>query len=253
MPNLIKKISAGFIGFSLMTSAAFAEEPEPSLSPQQKAEINKMIRDYILQHPEILPEAIQILQSRTKRAMLESNYTRLYEDGFSYVGGNPKGDVAIIEFFDYNCGYCKKSLKTVERLKRMDGNLKVIYKELPILSETSYTAAKAAMASMMQGKYEPFHQALMRNSGTLTEERIFQIATQVGLDEQQLAKDMTNPVLERNISINHSIAEALQITGTPGFVIGETIVPGALPYEELVKAVERTRSLQEQRRAAQAD
>lgn len=241
MSSFPKNITALLMGAALLGTPQGLTAQETKFSAEQKAEINKMIRDYILDNPEILPEAIQILQSRTKRAMLERNHTRLYEDGFSYEGGNRNGDVTIIEFFDYNCGYCKKALKTVERLKRLDGNLKIIYKELPILSESSYTASRAAMASRKQGLYEKFHLALMRNTGSLTDDRIFEIATEVGLDEQTLAKDMSDPVLDRNIKINHSIAEELGITGTPGFVIGETIIPGALPYEELLKAVERTR------------
>jgi protein-disulfide isomerase len=172
---------------------------------------------------------------------LERNYAALYEDGFSHVGGNKNGDVTLIEFFDYNCGYCKRALSTVERLKREDGNLRVIYKEFPILEESSYIAAKAAMASMKQGKYERFHVALLRNSGKLTEDRIFEIAREIGLDEKKLVKDMTSPLLNRNIQINHSIAEALEINGTPGFVIGTEIIPGALPYEELVKLIEKAR------------
>ena len=203
-----------------------------------------MIRAYILEHPEILPEAIQILQNRSKKAKLDQNYTRLYDDGFSHVGGNKNGDVTVIEFFDYNCGYCKRALNTVERLKKEDGNIRVIYKEFPILSETSYIAAKAAMAAMKQGKYEEMHVALLKSSGRLTEDRIFEIARKAGLDEKLLAKDMTSPVLERNIKINHSLAQALDITGTPGFIIGNTIAPGAVPYAELVKMVKKARQQQ---------
>ncbi|MBL4802093.1 MAG: thioredoxin domain-containing protein [Emcibacter sp.] len=223
-----------------MTSIT-VQSAEDEFSSSQKKQINQMIRAYILEHPEILPEAIQILHNRSKKATLEQNHTRLYEDGFSYVGGNKNGDVTVIEFFDYNCGYCKRAMNTVEKLKREDGNIRVIYKEFPILSETSYTAAKAAMASMNQGKYEEYHTALLHNSGRLTEERIFEIAREVGLDEEKLAKDMTSPVLERNIKINHSLAQALEITATPVFVIGDTILPGAVPYSELLKMVKNAR------------
>ncbi|NOZ66949.1 MAG: DsbA family protein [Alphaproteobacteria bacterium] len=214
---------------------------ENDFSTSQKEKINQMIRTYILEHPEILPEAIQILQNRSKKAKLAQNYTALYEDGFSYVGGNKNGDVTMIEFFDYNCGYCKRALKAVERLKKEDKNLRIVYKEFPILSESSYTAAKAAMAAIKQGKYEEFHVAMLSNSGKLTEDRIFEIAKETGLDVKQLAKDMTSPIMERNIKINHNLAQALDITGTPGFIIGDTIVPGALPYEELVKLIKKAR------------
>jgi len=225
---------------------AFCRSPmvvagESEFTSKQKSEINQMIRAYILENPDILPEAIQILQNRSQRAVLTQNHARLYEDGFSFVDGNKNGDVTIIEFFDYNCGYCKRAFSTVEKLMQNDSNIRIIYKEFPILSDTSYTASKAAMASMKQGKYNIFRKALLKNSGSLTEDRIFEIARKVGLDDKILAKDMTSPVFERNIQINHALAKSLRITGTPGFVIGEAIIPGAVPYDDLVMAVEKAR------------
>ncbi len=249
MSPLIRTTMIIFIGITFNMTSLTAQATDNNFSVKQKQEINQMIRDYILEHPEILPEAIEILQTRVKREKLELNHTRLFEDGFSFVGGNKNGGFTIIEFFDYNCGYCKRALSTVERLKKEDGNLRVIYKEFPILSETSYIAAKAAMASMLQGKYERFHIALLSNSGNLTEERIYEIAREVGLDENKLVKDMTSPVLERNIQINHSIAESLNITGTPGFVIGDEIIPGALPYAELIKLIKKGRQQQMKKEA----
>lgn len=242
MSNYMKKISIFLIGFSLLGTNSFAANTGKEFSKKQEAVINGMIRDYILEHPEILPEAIQILQSRAKKAALTQNHTRLYNDGFSFVGGNKDGDVTLIEFFDYNCGFCKQALSTVERLKRNDPNLRIIYKEFPILAESSNVAAKAAMAAIKQGKYEIFHIALLKNSGKLTEDRIFEIASNVGLDVALLARDMTSPVFERNIQINHALAQALDITGTPGFIVGDMVVSGALPYEELVKVITKTRN-----------
>lgn len=241
MSQMIKKITLYLLATFLLVTALNAQADDKEFSAKQKQEINQMIRAYILEHPEILPEAIGILQSRDRLSMLEKFHVPLFEDGFSYVGGNKNGDVTLVEFFDYNCGYCKKAFSVVERLKREDGNLRVIYKEFPILKESSYTAAKAAMASMKQGKYERFHAAMLLNSGNLTEERIFEIAREIGIDEKKLAKDMTSPILNRNIQINRSLAEALKITGTPGFVIGSEIIPGALPFEDLVELIEKVR------------
>ncbi len=241
MPSLIKNIAIILLTplFILTSITTFAADN--SFSKKQQGDINDMIRAYILEHPEILPEAIQILQNRSKQSLLQQNHTRLYEDGFSFIGGNIDGDVTVVEFFDYNCGYCKQALSTVERLKRADGNIRIIYKEFPILSETSYIASKAAMASSNQGKYKVFHKAMLRNKGSLTEDKIFEIARKNGLDVKKLAKDMTNPLLERNIQVNHSLAEALDITGTPSFVIGNTIIPGAVPYEQLVALIRQAR------------
>lgn len=241
------------LGFALFMTSSVAQSAENDFSIKQKQEINRMIRDYILEHPEILPEAIQILQNRGKIAKLEQNHTRLYDDGFSYVGGNKNGDVTVIEFFDYNCSYCKKALSAIERLKKEDNNLRIIYKEFPILSETSYIASKAAMAAINQGKYEQFHIALLENSGKLTEDRIFEIARETGLDEKKLVMDMTSPVMNRNIQINHSLAKSLEITGTPGFIIGEEIVRGAIPYEELVKLIDKARLLAQKKPTEKAN
>lgn len=241
MSNIIKITGIIFIVINFLATGITAHAGGDDFTANQKEKINQMIRAYILEHPEILPEAIQILQNRSKVAKLAQNYTALYEDGFSYVGGNKDGDVTMIEFFDYNCGYCKRALKAVERLKKEDKNLRVIYKEFPILSETSYTASKAAMAAMKQGKYEVFHTAMLSNRGSLTEDRIFEIAKKVGLDVKILAKDMTSPIMERNIKVNHNLAQVLEITGTPGFIIGNAIIPGALPYEELAKLIKKAR------------
>lgn len=241
MTNLFKTTAAVLLGGTFLLTALPAHAGDSEFTPKQKQEINQMIRDYILENPEILPEAIEILQNRGNREMLKRNHTRIYEDGYSFVGGNINGDVTVVEFFDYNCSYCKRALETVERLKKEDGNIKVIYKEFPILSDTSYTASKAAMAAMKQGKYEAFHVALLNNKGSLTEDRIFEIARAVGLDEKRLVKDMTSPVLDRNLKINRSLAEAFQITGTPAFIIGDQIVPGAVPYEQLQALIKKAR------------
>lgn len=241
MTNLFKKTAAALLGCTFLMTGLPVLASDSEFTTKQKKEINQMIRNYILENPEILPEAIEILQNRGKKEMLERNHTRLYEDGYSFVGGNINGDVTVVEFFDYNCGYCKRALETVERLKKEDGNIKVIYKEFPILSETSYTASKAAMAAMKQGKYEVFHIALLNNTGSLTEDHIFEIARAVGLDEKKLVKDMTSPVLDRNLQINRSLAEAFQITGTPAFIIGNEIVPGAAPFEQLQALIKKAR------------
>lgn len=241
MPIWIKKISLIIIGIYLAMAALQARAGDNDFSADQRQAINQMIHDYILQYPEILPEAIQILQKRQKEMTLEKNHAALYQDGFSYVGGNKDGDVTLIEFFDYNCTYCKRSLENIEKLKKQDPYLRVIYKEFPILAQSSYTASKAAMAAMKQGKYQQFHIAMLQNSKKLTEKRIFEIARKVGLDEKQLVKDMTDPVLDRNIKINHGLAEAMGINGTPGFVIGNSVLSGALPYAELAKLIAKAR------------
>ncbi|WP_138379970.1 DsbA family protein [Luteithermobacter gelatinilyticus] len=227
------------IGLSLKPAEAQADTS--GFTDVQKEQIRDVVRQYILENPEIIPEAIDILRSRQIAHVLAQYHEPLYNDGISYVGGNPNGDLTIIEFFDYNCSYCKKAMSTVNRLLKEDKGLRIIYKEFPILAESSVTAAKASLAAIRQGKYEEFHKALMKNRKPLDEELIFSIARNVGLDEQKLAVDMTDPAISRSIEENTALARALNITGTPAFIIGNTIIPGALPYEELKKTVAKAR------------
>lgn len=238
---LIKKAAIVLFGFSILMTANLASADDQKFTKAQKEEINRMIRGYILEHPEILPEAIQILQDRQKKMLLEKNETGLYKDGYSFVGGDTNGEVTLVEFFDYNCSVCKRTLATMEKLKKDVPGLRVIYKEFPILMESSVIAAKAAMASQKQGKYAEFHKAMMLNLGNLTEDRIFEIAREVGLDDKLMAIDMALPDLNIRLQKNHTLAQTLGITGTPGFVVGETILSGALPYPEMVKIIETAR------------
>jgi len=231
-----------FCAFSLlMLQGNGAAQAQEEFTKAQKDQINKMIGEYILQNPEILPQAIQLLRERQKSQMLSQYHDAIYNDGYSFVGGNPEGDVTLVEFFDYNCGYCKNALVTLEKLTRIDPNVRIIYKEFPILSPSSVTAAKAAMASIKQGKYYAFHKAMLTNKGNLDEARIFEIARQVGLDEQQLAIDMTDPEFDKAIHANTNLAQNLQITGTPGFIIGNFIVPGEPPLGQMIKAISDVR------------
>lgn len=234
------------IALSLLTlflSSTFAVSEEKStFSKAQKAELDKLIRAYILEHPEILPQAMQVLQDRRMAQILNDLKEPLYNDGVSFVGGNKNGDVTIIEFFDYNCGYCKKIVPSVDKLLADDKNIKIIYKELPILAESSFTAAKAALAAKKQGKYEAFHRALMKNRGSLDEARIMEIAQNTGLDDAQLAIDMKNPEYDLAIQTNTRLAGALNIQGTPAFIIGNKLVPGVVPLQELKRLVKLARS-----------
>lgn len=216
---------------------------EENLSDTQRDEINKMIRAYILANPEIIPEAVEVLRARQNAAALMRSQDLLYNDGYSYVAGNENGDITIVEFYDYNCGYCKQVPGMLARLMEEDKNLRVIFKELPILAESSVIASKAAMAAMRQDKFIEFHNAMMKNNRRIDEELILNIATDLGMDEELLIKDMADPEIEANLQLTDALVRNIGISGTPGFVIGTEIVAGFRPYEELKQIIAEQREI----------
>ncbi|MGH6920293.1 MAG: DsbA family protein, partial [Geminicoccaceae bacterium] len=164
---------------------------------------------------------------------LRAREDQLLRDPDSPVGGNPNGDVSLVEFFDYNCPYCRRVAPTVTELEEADPDLRVVYKEFPILGPGSEFAARAALAARKQGKYVPFHNALMRATDQVTEQTVIEIAREVGLDTERLEQDMRDPAIEDAIARNLQLANALGITGTPSFVIGDRMVPGAADFRTL--------------------
>lgn len=214
-----------------------------------KAAIGRVVRDYILANPEVLVEAMQELEKKqdTQRDSVAQRAIKTYEaellrDDDSPVVGNPNADVTIVEFMDYQCGYCKRAFAAVEAVMRADGNVKIVYKELPILGEASRVAAHAALASQKQGKYATLHKALMEFRGPLDRLRILEIAASVGIDVPRLEKDMEEPGLKKSIERNVALAGALGIRGTPAFVIGNQFVPGAIDADALKKLVAEARA-----------
>jgi protein-disulfide isomerase len=225
------------VTFSLFSTA---QQSEPFTSTE-KDQINSMIREYILTNPEIIPQAVEVLRSRQNANVLSKSEDLLYNDGFSFVAGNMDADVTIVEFYDYNCGYCKQVPAAFARLLDEDANVKIIYKELPILAPSSEYASMAAMASMKQGKFMEFHTALMKNKKELDEDLVMQIALSSGLDKDVLIKDMENPDIQTNIMQTKYLVQNIGLSGTPGFVIGDQLIPGYIPYEKLKEIVDQVR------------
>lgn len=228
-----------------LPAAALAADPAPALD---KKAVEKIIRDYILENPELLTEAIAVLQTREEEKArkeaeqaLKDSHKDLYLSKTSPVGGNPKGDVTMVEFFDYQCGYCKATQPEVDAAIKADGKVKLIYKEFPILGPASLVAAKAALASHRQGKYEAFHTALMTNKARLDEALIFKIAADTGLNTDKLKTDMESDAVKKEIDDNIALAQKLGINGTPGFTIGSKLVPGAVKQERLKELFKEAR------------
>ena len=202
--------------------------------------LGKNIRDYLMANPEVLVEAMQELERRqdSQRDALaqkgvSENQAALFKDPDSPIGGNPDGDVVVVEFNDYQCPYCKRAYQSLKSVVGADGRVKIVYKDIPILGEASKIAALAALASARQDKHGALHRALMEYSGKLDQDKIFEIATGVGLDRARLEKDMADPKLKEIIDRNMMLASALGVRGTPAFVIGKQFVPGAIDADTL--------------------
>ena len=156
--------------------------------------------------------------------------------------GNPEGDVTVVEFFDYNCPYCRSAGQTVQALLAADANVRVIYREWPILGDDSVIAARAALAAREQGKYEAFHWALMNGEGRVTEALIFKVARDLGMDVAQLEADMVSPAVEAHIALSNALAQQLGFTGTPAFIVGDKTAPGMLSFDEITRLVADARN-----------
>lgn len=242
-PKLIGALCITLISAFLFSIFGNAQQSDNGFNTSQKEQINSLIREYILENPEIIPEAVEVLRARQNANALMQSQDLLYNDGYSFVAGNENGDITLVEFYDYNCGYCKQVPEVIARLIEADDNLKVIFKELPILAESSEFASIAAMASMKQGKFLDFHNALMKNNRALTEDLILKIARDIGVDEDTLLKDMTDPEIESNIMKTKYLVQNIGVSGTPGFVIGDQIIPGFVPYERLKEIITEQREI----------
>ncbi len=230
---------------NLSRSSVSDTPAEGELSP---ARVEQIVRNYLLREPQIIYDAIEELQRREQAERLEQmrlaaldHEDALYANPASPVGGNPDGDVTLVEFFDYRCGYCRQVVSSVEALLDDDTGVRIIYKDLPILGEDSERAARAALASDAQGAYERFHFALMR-AEDFSEEGLLSLAEANGLDTVRLLDDMGSPDVSRAIEENRELAVDIGIDGTPMFIIDGKVVPGAAELELLKAMVEEART-----------
>lgn len=216
-------------------------------------EFGNRVRAYLLSNPQVLREVIAELSKQEEMAattdrqgLIASLATDLQEDGYSFVAGNPDGDVTIVEFFDYRCGYCKQAYPTLMKTVEEDGNVRLVLKEFPILGADSFLASQAAIASLQQDKYLEFHTALMDSRGGVTIERIRSIAGDLGLDVEKLEADMKQDSVREVVEKNYALAKQLGISGTPAFIIGEEFIPGVVSKEQmqaLISAARETAAL----------
>ncbi len=229
--------------------ALFTSPPDRRLdaSSTGNERIEQVVRNYLLTNPEILREMSDELNRREKLAKqkrmeqsIRRNRTALLSSKADFVI-NETGNIPVVEFFDYQCGYCKRVHAAVVKLREEQSDVRFVFKEFPILGPVSDIAARAAIASKQQGKYLPFHNALMEHQGRLDKATILAVASQVGLNVEQLQRDMQKPEVATEINGNLSLGRNMGITGTPSIIIGDAFVPGAIPYEQMTDLLDKAR------------
>jgi protein-disulfide isomerase len=215
-----------------------------------REQIEQIVREYLLKNPEVVRDAIIELRRREEQAetqlrsnALKAHQAKLFNSPRGVVVGNPKGNVTLVEFFDYNCGYCKKALGDISELIKNDPNLKIVLKELPILSPGSVEAARIGIAVRIQdpSKYFAFHRILLGGRGEANAARAFAAAKEAGLDIERIKKDMNSSEVEATLQESAELAEALKVSGTPTYVLADQVIAGALPFERLSLAIAAVR------------
>lgn len=227
----------------LAAAGAFGAGPEPAPAAQEET-----IRQYILDHPEVILESMRRYQVRQQEearqralAAVAAHQEQLLRDPAAPVGGNPQGDVTVVEFFDYRCGYCRRAAPVLRQLVAEDGGVRLVYKELPVLGPESMQAARAALAAHLQGKYARVHDALMAAEGPLTQAAILAAGAAAGLDAERLQADMGGAEVQAALDRNAALAEVLGVDGTPAFVVGGELLAGAATLERLKDLVAQAR------------
>jgi len=233
----ITSVSLLALGAALTSPPALAEELD-------EARIKELALEAIRENPDIIREAIAMLQAmeaeeKAAQAAVALNDSRnaLENDPNAPVLGNPEGTITVVEFFDYNCGYCRRVFGDVKSLMDSESDVRIVMREWPILGEESVFAARASLASRNQGKYEQFHNALMANQGRATEASVMKIAAEVGLDVDQLQIDMNGAEIDAHIQASHALTQSLGLNGTPAFVFGDDLVPGAIELDQMKELV----------------
>jgi protein-disulfide isomerase len=232
------------------TSAADSSSPVPQTGmPKDRAGLDQAIHDYLMAHPEVVLDALKAAQQQAdaqaaeqSRRTIATKQKELLNSPDDLVQGNPKGNVTLVEFFDYRCPYCKQVEPSLDALLKEDGKLRIVYKEFPILGEASVYATRVALAAKKQGKYAEFHRAMMATKGDINDETVLKVATSIGLDVSKIKADMSAPEIDKLIDTNYGLADALNIQGTPAIILGDNLIPGAIDLDTLRKDIAAARS-----------
>ena len=249
MPSIFRLWPAA-LAFTILIAVDDARAQ--SFTPAQRSEIEAIIKNYLIKHPEALQEAIAELEKHQSAAeaekvktVIRDNQATLFSSPRQVTLGNPNGDVTMVEFFDYNCSYCKRALADMLDLMKADPKLRVVLKEFPVLGQGSVEAAQVSIAVRMQDKdgkkYLEFHQRLLGNRGQIDKARAMAAAKEVGLDLARLEKDLTSAEVRATLEESFKLAEPLGVNGTPAYVIGSDVVVGAVGFQALKEKVNGAR------------
>lgn len=238
----------GLAAALVMVGLLQAVQPAFALSEKDKNQVEQIVHDYLLKNPKLLEEMLAALQTvKAKEAAdaaekgIADHREALLSADPRMVAGNPDGDVTVVEFFDYRCPYCRLAQANISKLIEQDPKVRIVFKEYPVLGPESITASRAALASVKQGKYVPFHMAMMSLDKPLTDDLIYETAKSVGLDVKQLKDDMKDESIDKVISDNEDLAEKLGVEGTPNFIIGNQLLQGLVSYETMTDAISQAR------------
>lgn len=220
--------------------AGYAAAGAGDVPPAERARIEAVVRDYILAHPEIIPEAIQRLKDQRLTSAIDENRKALETPYHGAWEGAAQPEVVLVEFFDYACGYCRASLPDIARLLKENPTLRVVYRELPVITEGSADAARVSLLAAEEGKYPRFH-AAMYAAGSVEKSKVLAAAKAAGIDDAKAKAALASDSRDSEISGNVRLAQALQGSGTPLFIVGDKVMEGAVGYEALQKAIDEAR------------
>jgi protein-disulfide isomerase len=243
--SLVPRIAAPLAAAMLLAAPVAA--PAQTFSPDQRQQIESIIKDYLIAHPDVVQEVLAAVDKHQKdaeaqqqRATIKANNATLFHSPHQVVLGNPHGKIEVVEFFDYNCAFCKHALPDMVKLLDTDHDLKFVLKEFPVLGEGSVEAARVAVAARMQdpSKYLQFHQKLLGGRGVADKARALAVAKEVGFDMARIQRDMASEEVNTTIAEDMKLADALGVNGTPSYVVGDQLVVGAVGFDELKKKIE---------------
>lgn len=248
----MKRLTAALVAMTMALGAApLAADGLTDMSDAERAAFREEIRAYLLEHPEVIFEAVDAMKAReaaagveADKALIAAHRADIFEDGYSWIGGNPEGDVTLVEFMDYRCGYCRRAVPEVASLLESDGNIRLIIKEFPILGEASMTSSRFAIATKIVAgdeAYQQVHDALLTLEGDVGEVQLRRLADSLALDGDAILAEMDSDEVTHVIAANRDLAQRLQINGTPSFVLEGQMLRGFLPAEQMAQIIAEER------------
>ena len=242
-------VLALIVVYAISSIAPLSEKDDAALIDQQRPVIEDIVREYLLQNPEIVRDSLIELERRDQVALAQQqenaiaeNSDLIFNSRADFVTGNPNGDVTLVEFFDYNCGFCRRALADLHKLLEEDTNLRVVLKEFPVLSQGSNESARISMSAIDEADYLQFHDALFAVRGGVNGEKALEVARNMGLDVEKLGEDAKLPEKTATLAATLEVATALGINGTPSYIIGNQLVVGAVGYDQLKEIIDAERA-----------